>query len=362
MKESNQESLYFSIGTLSSGGAERVVSILVNKLINKDFDITIFLWIGSNVFYDIDKRVKIISIEKECGSKNILKKTLWFRSFIKNNPPSLILSFLAIFNILVLASLVGIRVKKVVCERNDPRYTPFWGWLRRVRNVIYYLADGVLTQTDNNKSYFSKRLQKKIKVIYNPILMDYDLVGSALWANKDNSIISVARLEPQKNQKMLIRAFSLFSLKHPTYKLVIYGKGKSHDELTKYIKDLNLEKKICLAGVTQDIFDKMKVADIFVLSSYFEGMPNTLLEAMCVGLPCISTKVSGAVDLIRDGENGYLVDIDDAYTMAEKMDTLATSKAHRNELGLNASGLYKKLNIDVIYKEWETYINEVIHS
>ena len=99
--------LYFSIGTLSSGGAERVLSILSNRLVYQDYEVTIFTWKHSDIFYDVDKRITIIDIEKETKSSDVIKKARFFRSYVKNNKPDLILSFLAKINILVLFCCLG---------------------------------------------------------------------------------------------------------------------------------------------------------------------------------------------------------------------------------------------------------------
>lgn len=350
--------IIFSVGTLSSGGAERVISILSNSFVQKRNEVTIMVWISAPVFYKLDDRVKIIDIQKECGSSNIVKKALFFRKYIKNKKPDILLSFLAIFNILTLISLIGVNLRKIVCERNDPRFTPLQGYLRGVRNFMYRFSDGILTQTDNNRNYFPVKLQKKTDVIYNPIFMETEFLGSALDAPKEKKVVSVARLKPQKNQMMLIKAFAEFRKSHSDYKLFIYGEGSSRKSLEKYISDNQLNDSVFLPGVRNDIFEAIKDSEMFVLSSNFEGMPNTLIEAMCLGLPCISTKVSGAVDLIKNGYNGVLVDCNDVFQMSSAISCLADDENYRFKLGENAKCLYQSLRVEKIAKQWEDYINE----
>ena len=346
--------------TLSHGGAERVISIIANYLAAKKYDITILTWLDSPIFYKIENSVIVYSIEKECKSSNLFKKMIWFRRYISKHKPDLLLSFLAIFNIVTLISLLGLGIKIIVCERNDPRYTPFGKTRRLIRNLVYHLADGILTQTDNNKAYFSTLLQKKTKVIYNPIFLNIDYIGKALLLPHDKTIISVARLEPQKNQLMLIDAFAEFEKMNPQYNMIILGEGNYRNILEQRIRELGLSEKIYLPGVVYNVFDYLSKAQFFVLSSNFEGMPNTLLEAMCIGLPCISTKVSGAIDLIEDGKNGFLVDIGDNHSMAIKMNKIANDIELQKSLGKTASKLYEQLNVNVICKEWESYINSMI--
>ena len=196
-----------------------------------------------------------------------------------------------------------------------------------------------------------KALQKKIEVIYNPIFLEDHLVGSSLTTEKQKLIISIGRLETQKNQKMLIRAFSIFERNHPDYQLVIYGEGSQRGELEGLVSELNLTGRVLLPGVVKNVFECLQKAEVFVLSSYFEGMPNTLLEAMCIGVPSVSTKVSGAVDLIEDGKNGYLTEIDDCNMLASRIELLADDPELRFKIGERSSHLYDILK--VVFKNIE---------
>lgn len=348
--------IYFTIGTMSSGGAERVVSIISNYLIDRGYDVRILMWLHCPVFYNLNKKIKIIDVEKECGSSNMISRAIFFRNYIKRNKPDLLLSFLAKINILTLLSCISIPVKIIACERNDPRFVPFSKTLRIVRNVTYYLADGILTQTLKNKNYFSTKLEPRINVIYNPININQDLVGSAINKPKVKKIVAVGRLVDQKNHEMLIKAFSSFLKTYPAYDLYIYGEGPNLKRHENMAYELGIATHVIFPGNKKDIFYEISDAEIFVQTSRFEGMPNTLIEAMCLGLPCISTKVSGATDLIRHGENGFLVDIDDTKGLEYYILKLVNDKRLQKDIGNNASRLYDTLKEDVILKQWESYI------
>lgn len=354
--------LFISIGSLSSGGAERVVSILANRLSIDNYDVTIFTWVHSPIFYDINDDVRIVDLEERCGSKSNFAKARYFRNYIKNDRPNIILSFLAKINILVLICCLFLNVKVVVCERNDPRFVPFNRWLRYLRNMIYIISDRVLTQTDNNKNYFSDIIKSKTDIIYNPIFLDKDMVGSALHVVESKKIVSVGRLIPQKNHEMLLNAFAIFAKNHPDYSLYIYGEGSSRNELIALTQNLGITDKVNLPGVKKNIFQEIKDAEMFVLSSNFEGMPNTLIEAMCLGLPCISTKVSGAIDLIKNGENGFLVNVNDVSTLAVRMGEIADNKKLKQKIGASATNLYDMLNVDSIYGQWKAYIDKTMRQ
>ena len=312
------------------------------------------------MFYKFDRHIEIIDIPKECGHNSLIKCISFFRDYLKRNKPSILLSFSAPFNMVSIVSSIGLNIRTIVCERNDPRFIPFNALQRFFRNCLYLFADGILTQTEHNKEYFSKVLQKKTTVIYNPIFINQALIGSKRYEDNNHIIISVARLKEQKNQKMLISAFSKFSKSHPDYKLLIWGEGDERGELENQINELSLEQKVLLPGVSENIFQELSKGEIFVLSSNFEGMPNTLIEAMCLGLPCISTKVSGATDLIKDGVNGLLIEINAENQLIMAMEKLTGDDSLRKEIGENASKIYDELNVEVISNKWIKYIENFV--
>lgn len=344
-------------GTLSCGGAERVLSIL-SKYFADHFDsVEYVLWRNQPIFYPIDNRVKITNITTK--PKTSVKDIFAFRKHIKHTNPDVIISFLTPFNMLTELATMGMNIKVVVAERNDPNVVPGGLIVKWLRNILYQRSSGILAQTEYAKSCFKGRLFSKTKVIYNPILMDKGVVGSGLKMVKENLFVSIGRLTSQKDQKTMIKAFSVFIEKHPEYKLVIYGEGELRKELEKCIETLGLEGKVLLPGQTTDVWNMAKGAKAFLLSSLYEGLSNAMIEALCLGLPVISTKVAGATDLIKDGVNGYLVDIKDSCAIAEAMDRIVDMYPN-DDLGRNAVAVYDLLTVEKISQEWIAYINEIL--
>ena len=350
------DKLIVSIGTLSSGGAERVLSILSGTLADNYNKVIIVMWCKAKVFYNIDKRIQLVCIEEEVHSMNEFKRMKYFRSFIQKENPSLILSFLEPYNLRVLLSTIGIKCKKVVAERNDPRYINGTWLMGLIEKKIYSLADGILVQTETIKEYFNGKLVDRTKVIYNPVSLDKQLVGIALKTEKKSRIVAAARLEKQKNLEMLIKAFSVFVKKHKEYSLTIYGEGPYRNVLEALIKELALEGKVFLPGATKELWSQISNARCFALSSWHEGMPNALIEAMALGLCCVSTKVSGASDLIKNNENGILVELNDHESMAEAFENIVDNQEHAEMLSRNAVKIYEQLKEEVISKQWIDYL------
>lgn len=350
--------LIITCGNLKAGGAERVISILSNKFVAQNIDINIYTWYKTEIFYPIDSRVRIHQIPIESGKSSFLGQMKWFRNQIKQKPTDVILGFLAPFNILTRFSTLGISVPVLVAERNDPYFVSpscngFW---KIIRNLAYKMSDGVLVQTAVNKKHFPKYIQKKSTIIYNPVNFSAEKIGLALSTFKRKEIVSVTRLEKQKNIAMLIDAFNSFRKSHPDYKLTIYGEGQERARLEQKIKKLNLTGIVLLPGKDPNVHEKMVEATMFVMASNFEGMSNSLIEAMCLGLPCISTKVSGAIDLIDNYKNGILIDVGDTYGMTKAMEFVADNFAEREMISRNASKLFEMLNVDAISEQWLNYI------
>ena len=347
----------FFIGTLCNGGAERVVSILAGHMAKQGMDVEILTYYDREVSYELDSRVKHTVVENLTGTGNKLKNLFAIRKYFKENA-KVVISFLAPFNIMAIAANMGNGVPMIVADRNDPTKVPSNAAVRKVRDVLYRFATGVVVQTQKNKAYFCQAVQKKSKVIYNPIdLKDYAAI--ALHTEKEKKIVTAGRLMPQKNQKMMIRSFASVHEKHPDYQLVIYGEGPSRDELEALVKELGLVKCVLLPGNISDIHEHIKNAEIFVLSSDYEGMPNALIEAMCLGLPSISTKVSGATDLIKDHENGLLTELNNQEQLEKAMLELIENKELADKLAKNAAKLNEELEVSKIMQQWIDFIKEL---
>ncbi len=163
---------------------------------------------------------------------------------------------------------------------------------------------------------------------------------------------------PQKNHDVLIKAFAIFSKAHPDYTLTIYGNGPQGDELRQLAVSLGIGDRVSIPGASKTIHQDILDAEMMCLVSSREGMSNAMIEAMCLGLPCICTKVSGAIDLIEDGKNGLLVKIKDINGLVEKMNYLADTPVTAQQIGRRATYLYLQLNKDRIYKEWIDFLKK----
>lgn len=349
--------IIFVTGKLIGGGAERVLVNLANQFsINNNVAIVQLIESES---YKINKNIKIYKYKK--GGKNSLirfyRKRLFLKKSIKDFNANIVISFMSLANILTIMSRVK-KTKIIISERNDPSYIPQSRLLRYIRNIVYHFSDGYVFQTEDAKKYFSRSIQQKATVIKNPILSDLPEVN--IIKNK-NKIVMAGRLEPVKNYDLAIDAFAKVIQKFPQMQLEIYGDGSERNKLENRIKKMNLGEKICIHGFSTEWHNEASDAKIYLLSSNHEGMSNSLIEAMAMGIPSISTDhpIGGAKDLIINYKNGILVPTKDVDKMVNAIIEIVENISLAQEISENGKKLRKQLSIEKISKEWIEYCRKV---
>jgi len=356
----------FYIGAMVLGGAEKVINNLATYFCNRKVEVVLVndFEPDSSVFhYDVDARVKRLYLQKQKEGNAIIRnisRLQKLRKIIKEERPDLVLSFLGPPNIRMLLSTIGVSVKKVVSVRNDPNRE--YGTKKSQKilaNLIFRLADGVVFQTRGAQRYFAKSIQEKSEIIYNPVA---DVFFNTDYIGDEKNIISIGRLEPQKNNALLIKAFSQISDEYPENKLVFYGSGSQLGDLHKLSKDLNISSKIIFAGDTKNVPEALKHCSLFVLSSDYEGLPNALMEAMAVGVPCISTDCpsGGPKELIENGKDGILIDVGSLHELTEALTLLMNDKEKCLKLGEKARIKALKFRPEEIYSQWYDFFKKVI--
>lgn len=341
------------------GGAERVISILSNEWSKLGSKVSIVI-VGKDkkCVYDLYKEVNVIYLnglkkDKIFPHFNLVKD---IRKVIKENKPDAVISFMNDTCAYTAISMLGLKIPLFYSERNDPNKVNQDIKNRIYRKIVEFFSKGVVFQTDGAKQCYSLRVQKKSKVILNPLNIDNFPECDYLFSKEE--IVSVGRLSPQKNQKLLIEAFNIVSKEYPNYKLKIYGNGNLKDELLGLIEKLGLKNSVFLMGSSNNVLNEIKNSSLFVLTSDFEGLPNALMEAMAVGLPCISTDCSpgGARMLIEDGKNGYIVPCNNKEILARTMIKALSNKETLRKTGKEAKKIKEKLDSKNIAKLWMDFL------
>ena len=290
------------------------------------------------------------------------KIPIWtLRKFVKQYKPDIVLSMGVPLCIFTVPALVGIKLKHVVSERNSPANFAGTTATRIVARLLMRFADGYVFQTKEAQEFYGGDIAKHSVIIHNPLFQ----FSEANPINRQliyDEIVSVGRLNKQKNQKLIIEAFASVCHEFPSFVLKIYGDGPERENLQNLVNSMNLQKRVSLPGTTTDIFDKIKTASLFILSSNFEGMPNALMEAMSLGLPCISTDCpcGGPHEIIQDGVNGMLIPVDDKKALVKSLRRMLSNLELRNKIGSNAMQIRHTHSMDLICNQWYKYFSSLL--
>lgn len=339
------------------GGAEKTIVNLANWFSeNTSNEIYLVSVQGTEKPFDISTRVHYEAYEPKTKNKIKLNYQIYknIKSSIKFISPDIIITF-EIYPLLYsfINTLFNKNIKIFYSERNDPKihYSLFQ---RIIRNTSLYFTDGVVCQTVEAMDYFPQKIRTKCIVVHNPVYIQYDKYP--ILSQCDNRMVAVGRLVDQKNYPLLIKAFEVVSKSHPELILEIYGEGYERESLQAKINAMNLEKKVFLKGSHKNVIDLIYGARMFVMPSKYEGMPNALMEAMCLGIPvvCSDCPCGGPRELIQSGENGFLFENNNIEDLILKIK--ACLSADRINLGNKEKKICETHSVNSIFGKWKSFI------
>ena len=349
---------------MTPGGAERVIAQLLTEWCSKDVECSLVLMEQRPIFYSIPDKVNVYQVGKK--SKNsVINKLLQYislRKIIKQVHPDIVLSMPEEIGIYTIGALLGIKVPVVVSERNNPWIMPYKKITRFLRRMLYPFATGLIFQTKKASSFFSRAQQKKGIILPNPL--DLSRIPKPYTRERQKTVVSAGRLEPQKNFKLLIKAFSLFYKNHTEYNLVIYGDGSLRKELEEYAASILPQGAFSFPGNVTDLDEKINKCSAFTLSSDYEGIPNVLIEALAMGVPSVSTDCApgGAAELIENGVNGFIVPVGDAQALADKISEVIDNRDIAQQFSKESVKIQERLNSTIVCDAWLRYLNGVINT
>ena len=356
--------------SLNMGGAERAAVTLANFWSAKGFNVTLvptFSGGGKLSFYSIDERVNIIYLADLVQARaNYIMRVHRLRTLIKTQRFDILISFITNVNIMAILSTLFTAKRVIVSERSDPYIIKIsWYW-KFLRSLLYPRAKKVIVQT--NELYaklvsdFRCTYKSRLCVIGNAIpnfaLQISDEIDNVDIETSTKEIITVGRLADEKQIEHVILAFA--NINAPGWKLKIYGDGERKEQLQTLIQELQVENKIELMGARKDISTGFKRAEIFCMTSKYEGFPNALLEAMSFGCAVISyASPCGPREMTKDGEYGILVELNNLKEFENKLRNLIKFSDQRRKLARSGKDyVLAQFSPTVISDKWENIFNE----
>ncbi len=366
--------LSFVIYNLSSGGAQRIVANLANFWAEKGWRITILTYDDGreSPFYDLHPSVnhRPLTIMRRSQTFNLWdtidpKRPWVLRKVIAESTPEVVISFIDRTNVLTLISTFGAGVPVIVTEMVSPAHFYIGKSWEILRRIVYPFAGALVVQTQGVLAYFSPGVRRRTKIIPNPVIRPpkADVDEQNRNASDSKTLIAMGRLCEQKGFDLLLSAFAEIAPSHPNWSLEIWGEGVSRSLLEQLRDRLGLQGRAQFPGVTNRPYEKMRQADLFVLSSRYEGMPNVLGEAMACGLPVVSFDCpTGPREIIRDGVDGILVPPEDVKALANALDRLIGDEGERHRLAMLAPEVTERFAVEKIIASWEELIFRVTQS
>ena len=355
------------IASLGCGGAERVLSTLVNAWVReRPVAVVTFDHGDSRPFFPIDPRVVHRPLALHGTSKWFGEATVnnWvrirrLRAELQRQAPDVIVSFGDRTNVVTLLASRSLGVPVVVSERVDPRrYSPGAIWTV-LRGATYSWAATIVVQTDRTRDYLRSRLKTPLVVIPNPVTVADEVNGGN--GVRDATVVAIGRLQPQKGFDVLLRAFAGTSSGFANWRLLIVGDGPLRQDLEDTSRALGVSDRVRFLGLLPETRSVLHRAGIFALTSRFEGFPNALAEAMAHRCAVIATDCpTGPAELIDDGASGLLVPVDDVEALTAALERLAGDPDLRRRLGVAAHQAILPYRTERVVQQWNRLLENVM--
>ena len=363
----------FVLNDLAGGGAERTAINLINHLDRQKFSPTLLLFKRNGPFLrHLQSHVNIVDLGSQRSRYSLLPLARYFRK----NQPDLVFSTLLFTNALtVLVALAACpRAVRIVRETNS--WTAAgrnkWSWPDRLIGWSYRLADKVVSLSQGVAAdciYRYHLAPEQIQVIYNPIdiahiehLASQEAKDCPFAAGRSGyfEIMAIGRMTRQKGFDLLLQALAL--IKTVNWRLTILGEGEDRNELETLAATLGIQKRVLMPGFQENPFAWLKRADLFVLSSRWEGFGHVIAEAMACGVPILATPCPfGPIEIITDGVDGILCNEISVAGLTAQIEYLALNEEVRKRLAFNAKQSVRRFDVKKIVQEYEEMFLNCLH-
>ncbi len=344
------------------GGAGNIIQLLATEYAKTE-SVSVLL-----THKTIEKRyecpgVKFVTLDakdKPSGINGFIYQTKWVKKQIKLEKPDIIISFITGNSIITCLGNIHSKIPIIACERINPLIANWkFPWNVLVR-MAYNRADLLTVQFDDFVKLEGGRYVNKCRVTPNYIATP-DRVKNLDKKGEITHLISCGRLSDSKQFDVLLDMFAEIHKANPKTELKIYGHGPHKERLEQQIKDLGLEGAAMLAGYTTDTYGVLCDSDVYLMTSKNEGFPNALSEAMAVGLPSVSFRCNGGVDVLADyGRRGIVVPLNDKDAFIKATLDLCTDREKYEKISKNAREVCEVYSMPKVKAIWDECINEAI--
>lgn len=358
--------VFLVVSSMQGGGAERVAATLANCWAGEGWEVTLVVTFSGRgkCLYTLDPRVSQLYLadlvrDRVSGWRSRIGRLARLRRLIARGRPDVVVSFLPHVNVAAIVAAFGTGTPVVVSERTNPALDVDATRLQRLmRRAFYRFADAVVIQTRSVEGAVraSAPGASRFVVIPNPVPPDLPMdrqVGSGAGRHR---LLACGRLVPEKQFRELIDVFARISQERADWDLWIWGDGPEEAELRRKVESLGLSGRVFIQGRTDNIWGEMLRADIYVLVSALEGFPNSLLEAMALGVPSVAFDCDfGPREITDEGKDAMLVPANDWPALENVLRELIDSPAIRSAIGKKgAAAVRERFSLDQVLQRWET--------
>jgi GalNAc-alpha-(1->4)-GalNAc-alpha-(1->3)-diNAcBac-PP-undecaprenol alpha-1,4-N-acetyl-D-galactosaminyltransferase len=356
------------VSSMTSGGAERVAANLVNAWSARGDSVTLLITFSGRgeCFYRVSDDVKVIYLADLAGCTGRNPSAYWvrlriLRKFIRTSHPGAVVSFLSNVNIAAILACCRSGCRVIVSERIHPSMMSV-GWLRgMLRRFTYPWAFRVVMLSMEGLHWLQTHIPRANGVVIpNPVLFPLPSSAPVLPVERfilpeRRLLLAVGRLDVQKGFADLLESFGALVPRYLSWDLVILGEGPERSQLVQQVTALGIQQRVLLPGRAGNIGDWYDRADLYVMSSRFEGFPNTLAEAMAYGCAAVSYDCdTGPRDIIRHEQDGLLVTpVGDVAALTRALERLMRDDAERERMGTRAIEVRKRYSMSRILELWD---------
>lgn len=360
--------ILFFVSSMQGGGAERVAALLCNRWVARGHEVVLVPTFSGRgtCLYPLDERVKLVYLADRVGTTSktpwtLLRRLRAMRRMVCDMRADVVLSFLPHVNVAALVTTRGLGVPVVVGERIYPPAMPVGAVWSLLRCLAYPWAKRVVMQTSDGLDWLAREIPRASGVVIpNPCVYPLPEGASgiepdAIVSDAQRLLLAVGRLDQQKQFDLLIRAFATLAPRFPDWHLAILGEGVERKALEAQIAEAGLRSRVHLPGYVGNLGVWYRRANLYAVSSRFEGFPNTLLEALAHGLPAVSLDcATGPAEMIEHGVNGFLVSPEEgAEKLTLRLEQLMKGERLRHDFGEQASQVRERFSFDKVGAEWD---------